>query len=201
MAGGEDTKSSNRRKHTAASRRSHKSTEKHDLASSSVATTSERPPDLDALRKARLDFLEKPPEERRKTMKYVYDAPISSKSRSTKDKDRRSTVSLARRKSEDPKKRRKRKQSEDREAQSDDGYVYSRMAEEGRSTRIQKSSKTRSRDHLAPKATAKKSATGKATAQREPPRRHTEPPQRRNSCPTEERYVFVLIEDPQAAKT
>ena len=188
MAGGEeDIKRSSRRKHTAASRKSHKLDEKHDRTSS-VATTSERPPNLDALRKARLDFLEKPPEERRKRMKYVYDAPISSKSRSTKEKDRQSTVSLARRKSEEPSKRRKRKESEDRDAQSDDGYVYRNSEEERRSVRPHGSgSKSRSRDHLAPKATAKKSSTSKATTKRELPRRHTEPAQHRNSCPTEDR--------------
>ena len=185
MAGEDkDIKRSSRRKHSTTSRKSHKLREKHDPASASVAT-SERPPDLDALRKARLEYLDKPPEERRKRMKYVYDQPMPVKSRSTKD--RRSTVSLARRESDEPRKRRKRKEDDDRDAQSDDGYVYGRLEEEKRERRPGSGVKSRSRDHLAPKATTKKSSSSKATVKRELPRRNTDPPQRRNSCPTEDR--------------
>lgn len=187
---GEDIKRSTRRKHhQSSSHKSHKPLEKHDLASS--VATSTRPPDLEALRKARLDYIEKAPEERSKKMKYVYDQPIESKSRSIKEdtRDRQSTVSLARRKSEEPRKRRRRKTSEHEDAQSDDGYVYGRQ-KDGKGEKSKSKSKSRSRDHLAPKATAKKSVSSKATEKREPPRRrYTEPAQRRNSCPAEERSV------------
>ena len=125
MAGEEkDIKRSSRRKHsTPTSRKSHKVRQKHDSAAASLITASERPPTLDALRKARLDYLETPVEDRPKRMKYVYDQAIP-KSRSGKGRDRQSTVSLARRRTDEPKKRRRRKDSSDRDAQSDDGYVY-----------------------------------------------------------------------------
>ena len=189
---GEDIKRRSRRKnkHPVTSRKSsHKLDENHDPASASAAT-SERPPNLDALRKARLEYLETPPDERRKRMKYVYDQPIASKSRSTKGdkRDRQSTVSLARRRSEEPRKRRKRKDPDDSDAQSENGYVYGQPEEKRERARAHGSgSKSRSRDHLAPKATTNKSISSKATVKRELPRRNTEPPRRRNSCPTDER--------------
>lgn len=187
MAGGDINKSSRRKhKHSSSARKSHKAHEKHETASPSAAA-SVRPPTLDALRKARLEYIEKPVEERARNMKYVYDAPVAVKSRNSKDdkRGRQSTVSVTRRKSVEPRKRRKRKDSEERDAQSDDGYVYGKPEEGDKREQIASS---RSREHPAPKATSKRSTTSKATERRgAPKRRNTEPLQRRNSCPEEDR--------------
>lgn len=203
MAGEEiDIKRSGRRKHSSTARKSHKLHEKHHATSPSVATSG-RPLTLDALRNARLEFLEAPPDERRTRMKYVYDQPIPTESTRAKEKDRRSTVSLARRQSEEPSKRQKRKQGDDKDAHSDDDYVYARPEEEKEERRTGSGSKSRPRDHLAPEATTKKPASGKATVKRDLPRRNTEPPrphaQRRGSCPPDDRLVLISMLDIQAA--
>jgi hypothetical protein len=185
MAGGDIKTSSSRRKHkhSSSARKSHKAHEKLEHEPPS------RPSTLNALRKARLEYLDRPPEERRKNMKYVYDVPITVKTRSTKDekRDRQSVVSVSRRKSEEPRKRRKRKDSNQRDAQSDDDYVLSEP-ETKEEKKEKPTAKSRSREHIAPKATSKRSTVSKATESRDPPRRqNTEPLRRRNSCPDEER--------------
>ena len=205
MAGEEiDVKRSSRRKHSSISHKSHKSHGKHHATLASIAT-SDRPPTLDALRKARLDYLETPPEERRTRMKYVYDQQIPPESRSTKEKDRRSTVSVARLRSEEPRKRQKRREGDNKDAHSDDGYVYTRPEEGKEERRSGSGSKSRSRDHLGSKAATSKPASSKATVKRDLPRRNTEPPrphaQRRSSCPPDDRLVLVSNLDLQATNS
>jgi hypothetical protein len=173
---------------------------KHDSAAPSVATSA-RPPNLDALRKARLQYLDTPAEERSKKMKYIYEETLATTRSSGKERDRRSSVAaLPRRKSEEPSKRRKRKESSDRDTQSDEGYVYGPPDDQqksGERSTVAKS-KSRSRDTLSHKATSKKAqhpntSSSKATAKRPMPRRNTEPPVRRSSCPTDERFVFPFL--------
>ena len=123
-------------------------------------------------------------------MKYVYEKPIPLKSRADKDERRKSTATLNRRKPADPKKRQKHTTTRERRHSDSDGdFVYRRPESAIRDEKIREAgSKPKSRISIAPKATAKKPESKKATESRQAPkRRHTEPVRRRDPCEDEQR--------------
>ena len=197
---------SSRRSHTESAsrvRKSHKNSKKDDPAAKSTAATPPNPANVDALRKARLEYLETPEEERRSRMKYIYDQPVKQKEKD-KDKDKktgaRSVVSTARRKSEGTTKRRKSKVArDDQDMVSEEEYVYGRTkTEEAPKKKKKPVPKSRSSTNVR-KATSKVES-GKVAVNREPPkRRHTEPARRRDSCDDAEETV-ITITSPQTRR-
>lgn len=155
------------------------SSKRHDKADDEVATL-RPPPTLDELRKSRLEYFSKRPEERRKTMKYVYDEPISTKTRVMKQESKNKRSEGASSKSKDGGSGRKTKRShaQDERTDSDEDRVYVVR-------RDSKSEAKPSRSNLIPpdsplrgKATVTRPQSSKATVSRKPPqRRHTAPAQ------------------------
>jgi hypothetical protein len=172
-----------RRSHTSSSRRTIKvkspSKRRHDKAVDEIATP--RPqPNLDELRKTRLEYFSKPPEQRRKTMKYVWDQPISSKTRVMKSesKDKRTTVTSSKSKAGSPeKKKTKRSDTHERDDNSDGERVYVVRPEPKIEVKSRQNS-AKVPGNGTDKANVASSPSSKATGSRKPPqRRHTAPAQ------------------------
>lgn len=160
--------------------RSHK-----DEKSSIIAPPA--PPNLEELRKARLEYIERPREEKRSKMKYVWETPVPKEMTEDKERRKKSSTSLDRRKSE-VLKRSKSTKPQRRHSDSEGEYVYGKSVEQSEEKRRKEASKSKSRVSIAPKATAKKSEVKKATESREPPkRRHTAPIRPASPCDDEER--------------
>lgn len=178
---GDDSSPKPRRKHTSSSHRTSKaqrSRKRHDQSEDEIATA-RPPPSLDELRKSRVEYFSKPPEERRRTMKYVYDQPLPSKSRTVKheSKDQRSNVSSSKSKAGvSAKESKKRSRDSAERADSDDGRVYSMRPESTSEAHTTRRSVVRPVESIADKATVQRPPSSKATVSRKPPqRRHTAP--------------------------
>lgn len=148
---------------------------KDDSATTKSPATSDHPVDVDALRKARLSYLAKDPEERRKDMKYEYVTRAKSASQQEEGNDRRSKAAReSERKSERRSTTTKRTETGRKKIPQDDSdneneYVYSR------------SQRTPAQDP-AHRDTAKsqKSSPQKSEEKRKASeRRHTEPARRK----------------------
>ena len=175
MAGEDIKRRSHRRKHHAGSTIGRTRTKSKSHKDNKGGTTP-APATVEDLRKARLDYLERPLEERQFRMRYVYETPAPKLGASDRDRRKKSTTSLDRRKPKDVKRRRKSAVKERRQSESEGDFVYDRPVEDIEETARKTASKGKSRVGIAPKATAKTSGGKKATEYRSAPkRRHTEP--------------------------
>ncbi|KIW28296.1 uncharacterized protein PV07_07972 [Cladophialophora immunda] len=158
-----------------------------DSATSKSPATPNAPTDIDAVRKARLAYLAKSPEERRKDMKYEY-VKRTKASQVDEEKDKRqkpAQVRLVGREDRKPERRSTTRTDSNRRGaaqdDSEDEYVYTR-------TERASGAGTHAAQTEAPRAQRTKSqgqATKKTEVTRKPPeRRHTEPARRK------EVYVF-----------
>ena len=153
--------------------------------------TADHPADIDALREARLSYLAKDPEERRKEMKYEYVKRTKTVSHVGGERDRRPKVpreESTERESRDPE-RRPTKHNETGRRQtlrdrSEDGYVYSK-AERSRAPRP------------APAATPIKEKTKTQQASPRKPEERRQPVERRHTEHGARKTVYTFDEEPE----
>ncbi|KIX00795.1 uncharacterized protein Z518_09860 [Rhinocladiella mackenziei CBS 650.93] len=216
MAGGEVKRKKAHRKHgDTRTYKSHKRSEDDTTTLKSVVTT-DRPADIDALRKARLAYIAKSPDERRKEMKYEYvkrsrtvsqvggEGEKRHKTPRHRSPDREGTRTERRstkRRTDDERRRTPRDDSEDE-------YVY----EKPKKTSVHDEAHTKTSTRQRTK-TAEPNMRGIDERRRIPERRHTEParqiesqdvdqeeqPRGADQCepPQPQRPSTVLIEKPQ----
>lgn len=182
MAGGEVKKKRSHRRHgdTRASK-SHKRSE-NDRATTKSSAATDRPADIEALRKARLEHLAKSPEEKRKDMKYEYVKSTKTVSLVGVDKEKRYRLvrdSSPEGERSQPSRTSTRRTKDDGRARRDNGedeYVY------GKSERDTVRKEAQSRSAAKPQSKTNGSVTAKpAERRRMPERRHTELARRRES--------------------
>ncbi|OAP58617.1 hypothetical protein AYL99_07707 [Fonsecaea erecta] len=180
-----------------------------DSATSKSPATNNNPADNDALRQARLAYLAKSPEERRKDMKYEY-VKRTKTSQADEEKEKRpkaTRVQLSRREDRKPERRSTTRTDSSRRGaaqdDSEDEYVYTRNESTG-TTKMDTSRAQRTKSQS--QTSRKTEATRKA-----PERRHTEPARRKEiyifdeaSCAEDEsqsqplpRRTSALVEKPQ----
>ena len=201
---GEDKSSRSRRRDTESVprvRKSHKTSRKDDPAAIGTATQ-DKPADVDALREARLKYLETPPEERRTRMKYVYDQTIKVKEKEKGRKsEARSVVSTTRRKSESSTKRRKTKDEREGGAHSDEEYVYGKPRKETSTSPKKKDPVSKSRSSTNVRKATTRAESGKAVDRDSLKRRHTEPVRRRDPCDDDVEETVVEITPPRPRRS
>ncbi|KIW11353.1 hypothetical protein PV08_10653 [Exophiala spinifera] len=161
--------------------KSFKETGDDDRATTKSSAAADRPLDVETLRKARLEYLAKPPGEKRKEMKYEYVKSTKTVSQTAADRERqyrlmreRSPDSQHTKPSRKPAKRTNDTQKRMRRDDGESEYVYGRPDNVRRDTPTRPAtkspSKTSVRDHAS------------STARRHiPERRNTEPITRRTS--------------------
>jgi hypothetical protein len=169
-----------RRKHgdTESSRSRKRAQDASDNAKSTTEdATPNKPADVDALRKARLAYLAKDPEQRRKEMKYEYVKRTKSASqvgeKKDKDKEKSKHEDRERRTVKASETGRKRPQRD----RSADGYVYSKAE---RTTTVKSASKEKP-----------KSSPGTSKEVKEKLKHH----ERRQTEPSRRKTVYVFDED------
>ncbi|KAJ9611767.1 hypothetical protein H2200_004951 [Cladophialophora chaetospira] len=188
MAGDEvRRKRTHRRKHgdTEISK-SRKRSEDDTISTKSPATN--RPADVDALRKARLAYLAKDPEERRKDMKYEYVKRTKTVSQVGEDKEARPKTVRAHTYEQDNRKvergHTKRTETGRRHTQRDedeDGYVYSTPQ------------RTAARSTVETETPQRRTKVEDASPRKVEEKRKT--PDRRNTDPARHKIVYTFEED------
>ena len=145
-----------------------------DESATKTPATTDRPADIDALRKARLSYLAKDPEERRKDMKYEYVKRTRTVSQVGAEKEKRHKDPPGNeRESREPERRTTKRPETSRKHskrdESEERYVYS------------KTERTREAPAPAPADANTKERSPKKTSERraQPERRHTEPVRRK----------------------
>merc|ERR1711939_332591 len=171
MAGGEVKKKRSHRRHgdTRASK-SHKRSE-NDRATTKSSAATDRPADIEALRKARLEHLAKSPEEKRKDMKYEYVKSTKTVSLVGVDKEKRYRLvrdSSPEGERSQPSRTSTRRTKDDGRARRDNGedeYVY------GKSERDTVRKEAQSRSAAKPQSKTNGSVTAKPAERRRMPER------------------------------
>ncbi|OAL35728.1 hypothetical protein AYO20_04878 [Fonsecaea nubica] len=167
-----------------------------DSTTSKSPATTDSPADIDALRKARLTYLAKSPEERRNDMKYEY-IKRTKTSEADEEKDKRHKAvrgQVIDREDRKPERRSTTRTDSNRRAvaqdESEDDYVYSRneRSSGARSTGATQIETTRTQRTKSQSQNPKKTET----TRRAPERRYTEPARRKE--------VYVFDEVPCAGK-
>jgi hypothetical protein len=113
-----DTIRQSSRRRTSAQNRPQKGKKASPVGDSSAVSSppNDKPPDLEALRTARLDYINTPAEERRKKMKYVGETIIREAARSTDiEHVRKVSASKRRRKASDPVRKHRQRKARDNE--------------------------------------------------------------------------------------
>ena len=168
-----------RRKHASSSRRSsepYRSRKRHDKSDDDEVATRRPPPTLDELRKSRVEYFSKSPEQRRKTMKYVYDQPVTSRSRVSRPEasKRRSSVQPSRHRKVGSGTKKKHSHKLEQHDGSDGERVYVVRPDLKESRTAQQT--VQPAEASARKTSTRPSPSNNATMDRKPPqRRHTAP--------------------------
>lgn len=163
----------------------------------SVATA-DRPSDVEALRQARLAYLAKSPEDRRKEMKYEYVERTRTVSQVGEDKEKRRKVvweQIPERRSEKPSRRSTKRTTSDRqpsrEEESEEEYVYRKRDQAPARSESRPETITRSRTK-----NVEPSSRLPEGRRRAPERRHTEPARQKELSEDEVEYDISCLIHP-----
>ncbi|EXJ59928.1 hypothetical protein A1O7_04076 [Cladophialophora yegresii CBS 114405] len=162
--------------------------DKDTATTKSPAATTDRPADILALREARLAYIAKDPEEKRKDMKYEYVKRSTTVAQAGDKKERRPGIAQALPDGRDVRKpeRRATKRTDTSRRQArqdgdDDGYVYSR------------SERAPARDAARSNAPKRKTTTVDASPRKAEERRTA--PERRHTAPARRKVVYNFDEE------
>jgi hypothetical protein len=171
---------SRRRKHGDTETSKSRKKSEDDSAATKTTATTDHPADIHALREARLAYIAKEPDERRRDMKYEYVKRTKTVAQAGDEKERPARVTRAVvHDPDDPKNQRratKRTETSRRHTHQDDddgGYVYSRSERTPAGDAAQRSASKRktNTDDASPRKAEERRAA--------PERRHTEPVRRK----------------------